>query len=456
MTEKNQSKIKKLFAKKGVKTLSVTVATVIIIGVLILTAILEGTPSKISVDQAQSTIDTAYNDLLNSIKTDSSEYIISKSDAKVKEVSYGSNNEIYAKCEITSINTYETLQGHLDSLYEFKSVDENNMPIVSTKLKYIIDDKVYEYLSQEAKTVTGTYEITICDTADGLKVYTNAEMINNCFGDLYKLQNEIKSNDSIESNHKNAIVSSIDLNYSVTRPETATGILKLWNSFKNEFQRNFLNDNLWQYILSGLKITLEVSCFAVLIGVVLGFITAIIRCTHDKTGKLRFLNKIAQLYLTVFRGTPVVVQLMIIYFVWFMPLGINQVLAAIICFGVNSGSYVCEIVRGGIMAIDEGQMEAGRSLGFNYVKTMWYIVIPQAFKAVLPALANEFIVLLKETSVVGYIGLNDLTRGGDIIKSITYSAFMPLIIVAIIYLAMVVILTKLVGLLEKRLRNSER
>ena len=131
-------------------------------------------------------------------------------------------------------------------------------------------------------------------------------------------------------------------------------------------------------------------------------------------------------------------------------------LSAIICFSLNSGAYVCEIVRGGIMAIDNGQMEAGRSLGFNYTKTMWYIVIPQAFKSVLPALANEFIVLLKETSIVGYIGLNDLTRGGNIIKSKTYSAFMPLIIVAIIYLILVVVLSKLVGLLERRLRKSDR
>lgn len=456
MTGKKQSKLKNFFSKKWAKTLSLILATVIIIGGLVITAVLESTPTKISVEQAQSVIDSAYTQLLNSITTDSSKYIISNSNACVKKVSYGSDKEIYAECEITTINTYEALQPRLDSLYEFKAVDDNNMPIVSTKLKYMIDDKVYEYLTKDSQSVNDTYTITICDTNDGLKVYTDEEMLNSCFGGFYKLQSEIKGNENIETNHKNAIVSSINLNYSTTRPETATGILKLWNSLKNEFQRNFLNDNLWQYILSGLKITLEVSCFAVLIGIVLGFITAIIRCTHDKTGKLRILNKIAQLYLTVFRGTPVVVQLMIIYFVWFMPLGINKVLAAIICFGVNSGSYVCEIVRGGIMAIDEGQMEAGRSLGFNYVKTMWYIVIPQAFKAVLPALANEFIVLLKETSVVGYIGLNDLTRGGDIIKSITYSAFMPLIIVALIYLVMVVILTKLVGLLEKRLRNSER
>ena len=224
---------------------------------------------------------------------------------------------------------------------------------------------------------------------------------------------------------------------------------------KKEFILNFIEDNRWKYIVDGLKITLIVTIFAVLIGVLLGFLIAIVRTTHDKTGKLKILNAICKVYLTVIRGTPVVVQLMIIYFIIFGSVDISKVLVAIIAFGINSGAYVAEIFRSGIMSIDNGQFEAGRSLGFNYAQTMMYIIMPQAFKNVLPTLCNEFISLLKETSVSGYIALQDLTKGGDIIRSRTYDAFMPLIAVALIYLAMVMIFTKLVSLLDRRLRNSD-
>lgn len=224
---------------------------------------------------------------------------------------------------------------------------------------------------------------------------------------------------------------------------------------KSSFISNFIDDNRWRYITDGLKITLLVTVFAVLIGVVLGFLIAIVRTTHDKSGKLKILNAICKVYLTVIRGTPVVVQLMIIYFIIFGSVDISKVVVAIVAFGINSGAYVAEIFRSGIMSIDNGQFEAGRSLGFNYAQTMMYIVMPQAFKNVLPTLCNEFISLLKETSVSGYIALQDLTKGGDIIRSRTYDAFMPLIAVALIYLAMVMIFTKLVSLLERRLRNSD-
>ena len=226
-------------------------------------------------------------------------------------------------------------------------------------------------------------------------------------------------------------------------------------SFQDRFDLNFIQDNRWKYIWDGLGVTLRVTFFAVIIGIVIGFLVAIVRSTYDKTGKLRILNWFCKVYLTVIRGTPVVVQLLIIYFVIFGSVNISKVLVAVMAFGFNSGAYVAEIFRSGIMSIDNGQFEAGRSLGFNYVQTMIYIIMPQAFKNVLPALGNEFIVLLKETSVSGYIALQDLTKGGDIIRSRTYDAFMPLIAVAIIYLVMVMIFTKLVNILERRLRNSD-
>lgn len=228
------------------------------------------------------------------------------------------------------------------------------------------------------------------------------------------------------------------------------------NEFIASFQNNFIDDNRYMYLVEGLGITLLVTLFSVLIGIALGFLVAIIRSTYDKTGKLKFLNMICNLYLTIIRGTPAMVQLLIMYYVIFAATSLDKVVVAILTFGINSGAYVAEIVRSGIMSIDNGQFEAGRSLGFSYGKTMWYIIIPQAFKNVLPALANEFIVLLKETSICGYIGLMDLTRGGDIIRSRTYEAFLPLIAVALIYLALVMILTHFVKILERRLRNSER
>lgn len=236
-------------------------------------------------------------------------------------------------------------------------------------------------------------------------------------------------------------------------------------SLKERFIFNFIEDNRWKYLWDGLGATLKITFFSLIIGVVIGVFIAIIRSTYEKNGKemrmglgkvvLWILNLISRVYLTVIRGTPVVVQLMIMYFV-IMASSTNKILVATLAFGMNSGAYVAEIFRSGIMSIDQGQFEAGRSLGFNFVQTMQYIIIPQAFKNVLPALANEFIVLLKETSVSGYVALHDLTKGGDIIRSRTYDAFPPLLGVAAIYLAMVMFFTYLVGILERRLRNSER
>ncbi len=228
-----------------------------------------------------------------------------------------------------------------------------------------------------------------------------------------------------------------------------------WGSIAASFHQNFIKGDRWQYLLKGLGNTLLIAFFAVLLGVLLGFLVATIRASHDREGKFKFLNVICQIYLTVIRGTPVLVQLLIIYYVILVSVN-NKIMVASLAFGLNSGAYVAEIVRSGIMSIDIGQFEAGRCLGLNYWQTMLKIIMPQAFKNVLPALANEFIVLLKETSISGYIGLMDLTRGGDIIRSITYEPFLPLLAVAAIYLLLVCALTYGVSRLERRLRNSER
>ena len=226
------------------------------------------------------------------------------------------------------------------------------------------------------------------------------------------------------------------------------------------------DNNRFDFIVDGLKNTFLITLGSLLLGVALGVIVAIIRSTYDKNhfhlkkhGGVSYylftaLDAICKLYLTVIRGTPVVVQLMIFYFIIFSSSD-NGVAVATFAFGINSGAYVAEIFRSGIMAIDNGQFEAGRSLGFNYIQTMIYIIIPQMFKVVLPTLCNEFIVLLKETSVAGYVGVIDLTKAGNTIAGRTFSYFIPLITVAVIYLVVVIVLTKLVGILERRLRNSD-
>jgi His/Glu/Gln/Arg/opine family amino acid ABC transporter permease subunit len=218
---------------------------------------------------------------------------------------------------------------------------------------------------------------------------------------------------------------------------------------------NFVADDRWRYITNGLLNTLVIAFFAVCIGVVLGAVISFIRTTHDKTGRFKIANIFCRLYLTVIRGTPALIQLLIIYYVVFASIDINKILVASVAFGINSGAYVAEIFRSGIMSVDRGQMEAGRSLGLNYAQTMWEIVMPQAIKNILPALGNEFIVLLKETSISGYIAIQDLTKGGDIIRSRTFDAFVPLIAVAVIYLIMVIGLQALVSKMERGLAKSD-
>lgn len=227
-----------------------------------------------------------------------------------------------------------------------------------------------------------------------------------------------------------------------------------WADIVDLFEKSFIKDDRWEYIVDGLGNTLLITVCAVVVGIAIGFIVSIVRASYDKTGKMKIANAICRVYLSIIRGTPVVLQILIMYYVIFSTSN-NKILIAIITFGINSGAYVAEIFRAGIMSVDNGQFEAGRSLGFNYRQTMVSIVMPQAFKNSIPPLANEVIVLLKETAIVGYIALQDLTKAADIIRSRTYEAFMPLIGVAIIYLVIVMILSKGVSLLERRLRKSD-
>lgn len=226
----------------------------------------------------------------------------------------------------------------------------------------------------------------------------------------------------------------------------------------------FVEKQRYLYIVKGLQTTIIVTLFALLLGLLIGIIVAVIRTAHDQMAEsrrdgitgalLNILNAVCRLYLTVIRGTPTMVQLLLMFFV-FLASSNNKVMVAILTFGINSGAYVAEIFRSGIMSIDKGQMEAGRSLGLSYPVTMQKIILPQAIKNVLPALVNEMITLLKETSICGYIGLNELTRGGDIIRGNTFQALLPLLAVAAIYLIIVMFFTWVMSKLERRLRESD-
>ena len=230
--------------------------------------------------------------------------------------------------------------------------------------------------------------------------------------------------------------------------------MKTLTELSEEIYKSLIYQQRYEYVLEGLKNTIIMALFATLIGIALGIIIAIIRDNYEKNKKLPILNGICNIYVSVIRGTPALLQLMIIYYVVFKSVDINGVLVGIIAFGLNSAAYVSEIIKAGINSINKGQMEASRALGFNYSQSMKYIIMPQAIKNILPALGNEFITLLKETSVAGYIGIIELTKSSDIIASRTYDYFFPLIMVAIIYLIMTLGLSKLVNLLERRLNNA--
>ena len=231
----------------------------------------------------------------------------------------------------------------------------------------------------------------------------------------------------------------------------------------HDFNTCFIVKDRYKYITDGLLNTIKISFVALILGIIIGTILAVIRTAYDcsyeemkdgfKKKLLAIGNGIAKLYITVIRGTPVMIQMMIMFFVIF-SFARDGLPVAMLTFGINSGAYVAEIIRGGIMSVDYGQTEASRSLGFNHIQTMVYVVIPQALKNVLPSLCNEFIALIKETSVACYVAVNDLTKGGEIIRSVTYIQALPLIVVALCYLIMVVILSKLVSLLERRLHGT--
>lgn len=441
----------KMKNKKLLITLAVILVAVIAVAAVVIFTKNELYANEITLDEAQTLIDSSVE---KHFEGTSKSMLAMAEMLKLEAVSldYGSEKNILVECNYEGIDVEKMWADIGDELLAIPTVDENGRARVALKISLDAVNIVLEAIESGDYAQSGKVTLELFEKEDELVLWKSRDFINTVFkGSL-----DITFDRSVQTPLANGIKKALVPEYEKRAPDVSTGIMKLWNNTKATFKLNFIDDARWQYIAKGLLITLRITAISVIIGIVLGFLVAIVRTTHDKTGKVKALNWICKLYLTVIRGTPVIVQLMIIYFVVLMPLGVEKMIAAYVCFGINSGAYVAEIIRGGIMAVDAGQMEAGRSLGFNYVQTMWYIVIPQTIKAVLPSLANEFIVLLKESSVASYIGIVDLTQGGNIIRGVTYSAFMPLVAVALIYLALVMGLSKLVTLLERRLNKSDR
>ena len=465
---KVSKKIKRYLLTTGI---CILVLAVFAAGIMIAQNI-SGTVSRVlTVEEAQALVNETLSGLPSSVAT-GAKFIVENTSVKVNTVEAGNEKDIILGCSFETKDVKTTVEENIDryitAAYEFNMRNEaEGIKTNATKVKLLVAEDFSADL-EAAETLTGEINLHVYEVHENVfELYLSDETVNTVFGGLLDAKQIINSTDTVKIDgetisiaNKNTLRTGIKdcvslNNYSSRKPDTNIGVVKLWNTFKYDFHRNFIVNNQWQYITGGLVTTLQITALAVLIGILIGFIVAVIRCTNQKTGKLKLLSAICKLYLSVMRGTPVMVQLLIIYFVILLPIGVEKFPAAVICFGLNSGAYVSEIVRGGIMSIDEGQTEAGRSLGFTYMQTMLYIIIPQAFKAVHPSLANEFITLLKESSVAFYIGVADLTLGGLKIRSITYSNYMPLIAVAVIYLILVLGLSKCVSILERRLRKGD-
>lgn len=424
--------------------------------------------TDLSIADAQAIVNEQLSALPSSV-ADCAIYIVENSHVTVTDLAYGEEKDVILTCRYETIDVAGIVAAHKNEFLSMPTTDPaTGKAMNATKIKLMIQEELLE-LFRAAAPVTGTVELRLYEVHSGeFDLHLSREVVDTVFGGILTASDDVANTDTIivdgeevsivnRTSLKNGLKSCFALvNYDASKPDTSNALGRAWHSFKDDFHRNFIAENRWTYLVTGLGNTLALTFLSLVIGLILGFVLAIIRCTHDKTGALVIPNAIAKLYLAVIRGTPVMVQLIIIYFVCLLPVGIEAFPSAVLCFGLNSAAYVAEIVRGGIMSVDEGQTEAGRSLGLNYIQTMTYIIIPQAFKAVLPSLANEFITLLKESSVAFTIGVVELTQGGMKIRSITYTNFMPLLAVALIYLVLVLFLSHLVSLLERRLRQNER
>lgn len=466
-----------MLKNKALRSLVITLSVIAAVAVIIAIVFAVQTATnkltiKLTEDEAQQIVDETLSSLPKNVSP-GAVFVEENTTVTVNEVRYGTDKDIILDCTYTTVNVGAVVENNLDEylsdIYGYYLERETlGKKTNATSIKLFLAERFKADIA-EADTVSGEVTIYLYEVEKGkLSMYYEENLINKVFGGYIDAQRLIENANTVVYNGEEIAIGNQNTlrtgimecfkldNYDSKKPDTSIPLVRLWNSLKYDFYRNFIEKARWQYLSEGLITTLQITALSALLGILIGFVVAIIRVTNHKTGKLSIASGICKLYLSIMRGTPVMVQLLIFFFVILSPMGVDKFPAAVICFGLNSGAYVSEIVRGGIVSIDEGQMEAGRSLGFNYIRTMYHIVLPQAFKAVLPALANEFITLLKESSIAFYIGVADLTSGGNRIRAVTYSNFMPLIAVAVIYLILVLGLTKCVSILERRLQKGDK
>ncbi len=452
----------------------VALCVVILLGVVLVDFVTnKQTDATLTAEEAQVQIDELIEGLPTAVAK-CSKYVVENTHMQVLSVEPGDERNFVVKVKYDTVDVAAMYEAHKDKIFETawkyaEGVKAEGKKVNATMIQIEVQKYILAQLESGTWKTDGEVDVYFYDVrAEKLEMYLSDDALNHLLGGYIAVKDDIKATTEItvggetvsiasDNTFRNGINQCFGLdNYDAQEPDTSSPLQQKWNAVKADFHKNFIEDQHWKYIVEGVGNTLALTGLSLLLGIVLGLFTAIVRVVFEKTDKLYYLDKICKAYVAIIRGTPLMVQLLIIYFVLLLPIGIEKFPAAVLCFGLNSGAYVSEIIRGGIMSVDAGQTEAGRSLGFGYGATMFHIVMPQAFKAVLPALCNEFITLLKETSVAFYIGVADLTRAGIKIRSITYSNFMPLVAVALVYLFLVLILTKLVGILERRLRKSER
>lgn len=357
--------------------------------------------------------------------TTSRQVVIVKNDSNINNINYIYNKKIAVQLGSVA-DLYLTENYPNAELIRQKKYLSMVEDLKADKIDLIVMDELPAKQILNSNDELKMLEGYITEDSYGIAVKKgNTELLNEINKVITELINENKIEEYVVKN---------------TLPETS-----------NILYNTLIYQDRYKFILEGLGNTIIMALCATIIGTVLGIFIAIIRDNYEKNKKLPVLNTLCKIYVSVIRGTPALLQLMIIYYVIFKSVEINGILVGVIAFGLNSAAYVSEIIKSGINSIGKGQMEASRALGFNYSKSMSYVIMPQAIKNILPALGNEFITLLKETSVAGYIGIMDLTKASDIIASRTYEYFVPLIIVAIIYLIMTLGLSSLVKLMERKL-----
>ncbi len=400
--------------------------------------------------------DVAFDSIINEVKTKKSDIGaagISYTEERAREVAFTDNYSVSKQVIIVNKNSYITSKENLVGKVAVQLGTTADTYLTKSTGITLVREKKFLAAIQDLKD--GKVNAVVMDELPAKKLITSDMKILSepLVTDSYGMVVAKENTELLESCNKviKQMKESGEIDKILLKHMGQSDEIEEKTSVFDRFYQSVIYDNRYQYILEGLKNTLIIAVGAVILGILLGTLLAFIRHYHDETGYLKVFNAISKAYIHIIRGTPSILQLMIIYYVIFKNVSISIVLVGILAFGINSAAYVAEIIRAGLNSVDKGQIEAGYALSLNYRQVMMKIVFPQAIRNILPALGNEFITLVKETSVGAYIGIVELTKASDIIASRTYDYFFPLILIAVIYFAITFSLSKLISIMEKRL-----